>query len=422
MQDADGACRNSVMDGEAMNFPIKVSGTASGASSAFPSTISIALAGMLALAVAMGIGRFAFTPVFPMMLQDRELSLVDGSWLASSNYVGYLAGALAARWVAGHEQRTIGLGLLTIGAVTLPMATPLPLAAMLGLRFVAGVASALVLVSVSAWALATLAGRQRSALNGAVFSGVGVGIVATGIVCIGLVALDAGSAAAWLILGLMALAVPLTHWKLLLTPLAVADAAPAGPVAGSLPTSARWATQEWRMVLCYGAFGFGYIIPATFLPVMATQVFDDPRMVGLAWPVFGLAAAVSTLVASRLLRRWSSARLWLACHWVMAVAIALAATTSSAASILFAALAVGGTFMLITLCAMQEAKRIAGARATPLMAGMTSAFALGQIGGPLCIGLGLGADGDFAPGLLLAVAVLVVSAIALASRNGTGER
>ena len=54
-----------------------------------------ALAGMVALAVAMGIGRFAFTPILPMMLHDGLLDLPTGSWLASANYAGYLVGALA---------------------------------------------------------------------------------------------------------------------------------------------------------------------------------------------------------------------------------------------------------------------------------------------------------------------------------------
>ena len=68
-----------------------------------PSRIPLPLAGLLALAVAMGIGRFAFTPVLPMMQADLGLSLAQGSWLASANYLGYLLGALLVTvfiWVA----------------------------------------------------------------------------------------------------------------------------------------------------------------------------------------------------------------------------------------------------------------------------------------------------------------------------------
>ncbi|MCH3689006.1 YbfB/YjiJ family MFS transporter, partial [Campylobacter lari] len=58
--------------------------------------LSLALPAALALAAAMGIGRFAFTPVWPLMAQEAGLSLAQGSWLASANYAGYLLGALAA--------------------------------------------------------------------------------------------------------------------------------------------------------------------------------------------------------------------------------------------------------------------------------------------------------------------------------------
>src|SRR5258708_27521146 len=49
-----------------------------------------------ALAVAMGIGRFAFTPLLPLMVRDGSLARSAGTWLPASNYLGYLAGALTA--------------------------------------------------------------------------------------------------------------------------------------------------------------------------------------------------------------------------------------------------------------------------------------------------------------------------------------
>ena len=55
----------------------------------------MAATGLVCLAVAMGLGRFAFTPLLPMMLHDGLLDLRQGSYLASINYLGYLLGALA---------------------------------------------------------------------------------------------------------------------------------------------------------------------------------------------------------------------------------------------------------------------------------------------------------------------------------------
>jgi sugar phosphate permease len=122
------------------------------------SPVARALAGLAALAVAMGIGRFAFTPVLPMMLRDAGLSLAAGGLLASANYLGYLLGALSAMAVRIRPERAIRGGLLAIGIATLAMGLPLPFAAWLLLRLLAGVASAWVLISVSAWCMESLAG------------------------------------------------------------------------------------------------------------------------------------------------------------------------------------------------------------------------------------------------------------------------
>ena len=74
-----------------------------------PGPWPIAFAGMVALAVAMGIVRFAFTPLLPLMLKDGVIDLPHASWLASANYLGYLVGAVLCTlhpwiWVKNHER------------------------------------------------------------------------------------------------------------------------------------------------------------------------------------------------------------------------------------------------------------------------------------------------------------------------------
>src|SRR5699024_6278543 len=119
------------------------------------------------LAVAMGIGRFAFTPILPMMLHDGVVDLAGASWLASANYVGYLVGAVTCTiqpWLWSRLPRLppidgpalVRTGLVGTGLLTLAMALPLP-AAWPALRFAAGIASALVFVYSSGWCLAQFA-------------------------------------------------------------------------------------------------------------------------------------------------------------------------------------------------------------------------------------------------------------------------
>src|SRR4051794_2759042 len=70
--------------------------------------------GIVALAVAMGIGRFAFTPLMPLMLRDGPLSATAGAEWATANYGGYLAGALTASWFSSNPRRGMRLALIGV--------------------------------------------------------------------------------------------------------------------------------------------------------------------------------------------------------------------------------------------------------------------------------------------------------------------
>jgi MFS family permease len=374
----------------------------------------VAAAGLVALAVAMGIGRFAFTPILPMMQVDAGLSVAEGGWLASANYLGYLLGALSAMVVRIRPTTAIRVGLGAIGTVTVAMAVTHRPGDGVALRAIAGVGSAWVLVFASAWCLDRLAPLRRPVLNSAVFAGVGVGIAVAGGFCLVLMARGAGSPYAWTGLGIVSLVATALVW-----PVFGGDgeaAAPPGRPPAS-PGAGRTADRV-RLVLCYGAFGFGYIIPATFLPVMARQALRDPAIFGWAWPLFGAAAAASTLAAAGLSRCFGDRRLWSLCHLVMALGVVLPLVWPGIVGILWAALLVGGTFMVITMTGMQEARRVAGGRATGLMAALTSSFAAGQIVGPLCVSYLARADGSFREALVIACVALVASAGVLAWSPG----
>jgi hypothetical protein len=165
------------------------------------------------LAVAMGVGRFAFTPIMPLMLADAGLTLKQAGWLASSNYVGYLIGAILPLLFRTRPETMVRAGLLSIGLATVAMGLTHALFPWLVLRLLAGLSSAWVLIGVSGWSIERLSSYQRPVLTSLVFSGVGVGIAAAGLTCIGMTRNHAGSAAAWIWLGAAALVLTGLIWQ-----------------------------------------------------------------------------------------------------------------------------------------------------------------------------------------------------------------
>jgi MFS family permease len=373
------------------------------------SAATIALGGLLSLSVAMGIGRFAFTPMLPVMQADSGLTVQSGGWLASANYAGYLLGALAATRLHVAPLRAILAGLFAIALTTLAMGITHDFVEWVIWRALAGVASAFVLVHISAWSVQHLTALQRPSLQGVVFAGVGIGVAGAGLICLAFVTLGASSAQLWLILGGVSTLVLCAIVPVLRSTTSAPSSQAAAPPAGRT----HFNGDEWRLILCYGAYGFGYIIPATFLPVMAREVIADPALFGWAWPLFGTAGTIVTLLAARASTTAQARAHWAISHAVMAFGCAVAALVHSFAAVLVAALAVGGTFMVITMYAVQEARTVAGAHARPLIGAMTAAFALGQIVGPLFVrGSATGAT-QFQGPLLFAALILVASGGAL---------
>ncbi|WP_244936303.1 YbfB/YjiJ family MFS transporter [Methylobacterium currus] len=346
-----------------------------------PANGPVVLGGILALAVAMGIGRFAFTPLLPLMLRDGALSAAAGAEWAAANYAGYLIGALTAAWFSGDPGRGLRLSLAGVALTTLAMAgAGHPAPALLGaaLRGAAGVFSAWALVCASGWCLAELARRQAPRLGAWIYTGVGLGIALAGI----LAWLGGRQPAArlWLELGVVA-----ALGALIVGLLSRGQGAhPPGLAEREAAAGTRGAGQG-ALILCYGTFGFGYIVPATFLPAMARELTPDPLVFGLAWPLFGLAAMVSVAVAARRLAGVPRRRLWAAAQGIMALGTVLPLTVHALWAVAASALLVGGTFMIATMAGLQLAREARPDAPTPLLARMTAAFAAGQILGPLLV-------------------------------------
>ena len=101
--------------------------------------VLVCAAAMVSLAVAMGVGRFAFTPLFPLMVRDGLLGGESGALIAASNYLGYLVGALVAARLRVQPAMLVALGLISTVAVTAAVVRTSSVPLWVALRMTTGV-------------------------------------------------------------------------------------------------------------------------------------------------------------------------------------------------------------------------------------------------------------------------------------------
>jgi predicted MFS family arabinose efflux permease len=379
--------------------------------SAFPisdsqrSPVSIATAGLIAMAVGVGIGRFVYTPILPPMLAALGLSKATAGLIASANFAGYLAGALGAAWVTPPgSRRTWLLGALLLSAATTGLMGIIDtIPAFLALRFLGGVASAQVLILASALVLERLAESGRSGLNALHFAGVGVGIAVSAALVAGLLYGGADWAAMWRMSGAVSLAGALVVALLL-------RSGPVKPAPVRTPGNGPRDPRARRMTLAYGLFGFGYVITATFLVaiVRATPAIRELELV--IWIVVGLAAAPSVLFWSFLGRRIGLAAAFAVAALTEAVGVIASVAWPSVLGVTTAAVLVGGTFMGLTALGLMRGRELAAGDAGRMMAAMTGAFGVGQIAGPAVAGVVSDVTGGFGIPSMAAAAALLAAA------------
>ena len=376
------------------------------------STLRVVFEGLLALAIAMGIGRFAYTPILPLMRDEGLLDIGSSGALASVHFAGYAAGAYLAGFRTMQGDRLLAVSLYGIAISTLAMGLTTSTGIWFAARGAAGLFSAFSLVSVSTRTIRHLSAAGRSELSGLVFSGVGCGIFCVGLLVLLLASADVTSQTLWNIFGAASLLAAVA------ISLARADTSPSSGSTNDTGTgTSRVPVAPW-MILPYFAAGLGYIIPATYLPTMAQAMLPSPLAYGWGWPVFGAAAALSTILAARRRNRMSSRRIWILSQCVMAIGVMVPALWQSMAAIVVSAVCVGGTFMVVTMAGLTEAHRVAGAAdAGRHVSAMTLAFACGQMAGPLLAGAIFDATGGFAWPLLLASGLLVLSLLPMAAQK-----
>ncbi|MEQ1880551.1 MAG: YbfB/YjiJ family MFS transporter, partial [Burkholderiales bacterium] len=340
----------------------------------------LAVGGLIALAAALGVGRFVYTPILPLMIEDLGMSKTMAGALASANFAGYLAGALVAATsvLPGSRRRWLLTALMVSAVTTGAMGVLNSTATFFVLRFLGGFASALVMVFASALVLDRLSIAGRSQLSAVHFAGVGAGIAASAILVSGVLAAGGNWRSLWMASGMLCL-LGLAIGYVLIPDRKESSGSPASGLADR-KSGLR------NLVIAYGFFGFGYVITATFLVLIVRASEPLRSSEPVIWFLVGLSAAPSVALWGWLAGKLGNAKAFALACVLLAAGVAASVLWSAVSGIVACAVLLGGTFVGITALGLIEARRLSQGDPRRTLAVMTASFGLGQILGPTVAG------------------------------------
>jgi predicted MFS family arabinose efflux permease len=362
--------------------------------------------GICALSLAMGISRFGFTPIIPLMQRDIGLSEWDIAVMASANYLGYLVGAWASRkhCIASHMRTWLGGGL--VASIILLTAMPFTLNDSLWilLRLFSGFLSAILFVVASSVTL----GQGRSDWAGYLYSGVGIGIAFTG-VFVPMFDTIGGWTAAWLGLSFGGSVFGALAWCTL-SKVSFSETGAPGQikVESSFVRDYGW----YVLLIAYGLEGIGYIITATYIVQMLVAVPELRHIANQGWVFIGLAAIPSTYIWAQVAKRTSARISLMLAYSMQALGILLPVIIPNQASTLIGGILFGGTFMGITSLTIALAYQMKPKVQIHAIGELTAAFALGQVIGPIAAAY-LQKIFDASAPSIFAVVILTIALLAL---------
>lgn len=364
------------------------------------------------MTVAMGIGRFAFTPLMPLMMAGGVLTREQGAFVATANYLGYLVGAVVLTlWPALNTRFSYRAWTVVLVASELLM---VPLDGMPGwvlMRFLAGYASAVLFIGIAS-TIGAYSGRGASA--GVAFGGVGVGIALMGGFSL-LLADRLSWQQMWVGTAAMSALLAIGPWLLPVE----AESSPGrrGSGQGRLSRPVR---LIWRLLLAaYFLEGLGYIIIGTFI---VAAVGTGTGLSAAVWVVAGLAAIPATFCYHRIAQRVPMSIVLVVAYVLQTIGALLPVVVHETWASFVCAGLFGGTFLGIAMLATGQGRRLPVARAA---AALTTGYSIGQVLGPIVVTPVIGKSYDtaflVAAVVIAAGGVLMTAVAVLIARHGEGE-
>lgn len=336
----------------------------------------VIFAGLCASLIAVGFGRFAYTPLIPAQIAAEWFSPTQTIYFGAANLAGYLVGALSAGPVGRHVPNVFllrgAMGLVTVSFFACSM--PLSVSWFFAWRFIAGVAGGYLIVLAAPMVLPHVPPERRGLAAGAIFLGVGVGIVASGTLIP--LFLRFGVSQAWIGIGGASLILTILSW-------------PAWPKthealrAESEPTIAPRDNAGLLRAL-YVAYALTAVGQAThvifFVDFIVRGLGKGMEAAATYWLVWGLSAVIGPLVAGAVADRIGFRRALRLSLFMQAAGVLLPAFSTAPISLIISSLIIGGFIsgsVVLTLGRARELTPGGQAAQTLSWGRCTAAFSIG---------------------------------------------
>lgn len=381
------------------------------------SLMGLALALSLAAAVSLGITRFAYGLLLPVMRADLGWSYTLAGAMNTANALGYLLGALATpRLMQRLGAVTLLLGGALLASLFMGLSGFFTSAAPLLLqRLLAGVASAFIFIAggLLAARMGALQPQRGGLLLGLYYGGTGWGITLSALavpqVLMAASAVPHGWTWAWWLLAAVCGLVTAVLWW----PASRLRQLSAAPVAGPAVPATVFSWRPLAYALAgYGLFGVGYIGYMTFvIALLREQGVASGAITGF-YALLGLAVVVSARLWAGLLDRYRGGQALAILNTLLGVATILPALTSSWGVVLVSGLLFGGVFLSVVASTTALVRHNLPAEQWAAgISAFTIVFAAGQIVGPTIVGWIADGPGGLSRGLVFSALALWLGAV-----------
>jgi MFS family permease len=369
-------------------------------------------AGVSSLVLALGVARFSYTPLLPLMQHQARLGMAAAGWLASLNYVGYLSGALLTSLMSDIvlKDRLYRLGLIVGVLTTLLMGVTTDVALWAISRYLAGLGSAMGMVLGTGLVMSWLVRHEHRRELGIHFSGIGLGIALSAAAVLLMNRLQMDWRAQWYVFAALGavLLLPALGWLPAPEPAAVTRS---GQAVHDCPPSPMFLRLFMAAYFCAGV---GYVVSATFIVAIVDRLPAASGHGTITFLVIGLAATPACALWDRMARRTGELNALILAGALQIAGILLPVIGDGwlptlAGAVLFGATAAGMVSLVLSMAA-----RFFPTRPARMMGKVTLWYGAAQVVAPALTASLASRSGSYAAGLYLAAAVMAVGTVLFA--------